>query len=348
MLGDMIAQLSDIPHRRRNPLNGTWVLVSPHRAKRPWQGRVEEARSPAPPAYDPECYLCPGNERAGAARNPQYRGPYVFDNDFPALLLDEAPSGGDEPDPLFQAAPESGICRVVCFSERHDRHMASLSADEVDAVVNTWADQSEELGSRPDINNVQVFENRGALMGCSNPHPHGQIWATFGLPNEARAELSSQRSWLSEHGECLLCRTAEREMEEGARVVCSNDRFVAMVPFWAVWPFETLLLPRFHVADIPALGEADRKELGSILGRLIAGYDSLFGVPFPYSMGFHQRPFDGDGHPEWHLHAHFFPPLLRSATVRKFMVGYELCAEPQRDLTPEAAAARLRLLCPGG
>ena len=348
----MTARLADIPHRRRNPLNGTWVLVSPHRAKRPWQGQVEETQAADAPAYDPSCYLCPGNERAGAARNPDYRGTYVFDNDFPALLPEEATADEAEPDPdpdpLLHAAPETGICRVVCFSERHDRHLAALNAGEMDAVVDPWARQTEELGSRPQINHVQVFENRGALMGCSNPHPHGQIWATRGLPNEAAAELEAARDRLTEHGQCLLCQTAEREMDERLRVVCSNERFVAVVPFWAVWPFETLLLPRFHVAGIPALEPSDRRALGSILSRLIAAYDSLFGVPFPYSMGFHQRPFGGDEHPEWHLHAHFFPPLLRSATVRKFMVGYELCAEPQRDLSPEAAADRLRSFCPSG
>ena len=344
----MTTQLEDTPHRRRIPLNGTWVLVSPHRARRPWQGKVEEAPPQDAPAYDPGCYLCPGNARVGEARNPEYRGTYVFDNDFPALLRDEVPAAAADPDPLLHAAPERGICRVVCFSERHDRHLAALDADEVVEVIDTWAEQSSELGVRPEISNVQVFENRGALMGCSNPHPHGQIWATESLPNEARAELSAQRAWLDDPGGCLLCRTAEREMELGERVVCSNERFMAVVPFWAVWPFETLLLPRFHVADIPALEAEDRAALGSLLGTLIAGYDRIFGVPFPYSMGFHQRPFDGAEHPEHHLHAHFFPPLLRSATVRKFMVGYELCAEPQRDLTPESAAARLRDLCAEG
>jgi UDPglucose--hexose-1-phosphate uridylyltransferase len=335
------------PHRRRNMLTGEWLLVSPQRTARPWQGQVEAVPPEQRPAYDPTCYLCPGNTRAGGARNPAYTGTFVFENDYAALRPDTPPQafareaeGRDKP--LLQAASERGLCRVVCFSPRHDLTLAGMDLAALRRVVDTWADQYTDLAQLPWVHHVQIFENRGALMGASNPHPHGQIWANERMPNEPYKELTEQRSYLAVAGACLLCDYLALELREGTRLVCANEHFVALVPFWAIWPFETLVLPRAHCATVPDLAAEARDGLADILRRLTHRYDHLFGVSFPYSMGFHQRPTDGGAHAEWHLHAHFYPPLLRSATVRKFMVGYELLAQPQRDITPESAAERLR------
>ena len=325
------------PHRRLNLLTGEQVLVSPHRTARPWQGQMENPVVEQRPEYDPTCYLCPGNERAGGARTPPYTSTYVFDNDFAALLPDTKPGRFDR-DGLLVAESERGICRVVCFSPRHDLTLAGMATTAVRQVVDAWTAQYRELGALPWVRHVQIFENRGAMMGASNPHPHGQIWANERLPNEPAKELVQQRA----HRGCLLCDYLDAELADGERIVVSNQRFVALVPFWAAWPFETLVLPRTHSGSLLGLTEPDRDGLADILCRLTRRYDGLFGVPFPYSMGLHQPPTDGADHPEWHLHAHFYPPLLRSATVRKFMVGYELLAGPQRDITPETAAARLR------
>ena len=330
-------------HRRLNQLTGEWVLVSPHRTQRPWQGQVEELAPERRPEYDPDCYLCPGNQRAGGARTPPYDSTYVFDNDF-AALTPELPAQAGLHEGLLLAEPERGSCRVVCYSPRHDLTLGELSATAIRSVVDTWVSQTEELGGLDWVRHVQVFENRGAMMGASNPHPHGQIWANERLPNEAVKELSRQRQHAETGGSCLLCDYLEQELADGARIVCRNDEFVALVPFWALWPFETLVLPIRHIGGLPELAGERRHALADLLGRLARRYDSLFGVTFPYSMGFHQPPTDGEPHPEWHLHAHFYPPLLRSATVRKFMVGYELLAQPQRDITPESAAERLRAL----
>ncbi len=327
-------------HRRLDQLTGEWVLVSPHRTRRPWQGQVEDVAPETRPEYDPSCYLCPGNDRAGGARTPRYESTYVFDNDF-AALTPELPAGANRDDGLLVAEAERGICRVVCYSPRHDLTLGQLSGAATRTVVDTWAEQTVELGGIDWVRHVQVFENRGAMMGASNPHPHGQIWANERLPNQAVKELARQRAHAAAGG-CLLCDYVRQELAAGERVVCGNERFVAVVPFWAVWPFETLVLPTAHAASLPDLDDAGRDALADVLGRLARRYDRLFGVTFPYSMGFHQAPTDGEPHPEWHLHAHFYPPLLRSATVRKFMVGYELLASPQRDLTPESAAERLR------
>ena len=334
------APLDAVPHRRLNRLTGEWLLVSPHRTARPWQGQVEDVVAEERPAYDPECYLCPGNTRVGGAVTPEYTSTYVFDNDFAALLPD-TPALRAETDGLLVAEAERGICRVVCFSPRHDLTLGAMDTRAVRQVVDTWVDQYAELGTIPWVRHVQIFENRGAMMGASNPHPHGQIWADEHLPNEPGKELRQQREY-AEHGGCLLCDYLAVELRTGERVVCENEDFVALVPFWAVWPFETLVLPRAHRGALSDLEDAGRDALADLLGRLARRYDRLFGVTFPYSMGVHQRPTDGDPYPEWHLHAHFYPPLLRSATVRKFMVGYELLAQPQRDITPEAAAERLR------
>lgn len=332
------------PHRRFNPLTGDWVLVSPQRTQRPWQGRVEEVAAPDLP-YDPGCYLCPGNRRAGGAQNPSYESIFVFTNDFAALNSDTPPMKRDTSDPrLLLSESERGACRVVCFSPRHDLTLSRMSVTGVAQVVNIWVDEFAELGSLPYINYVQIFENRGEMMGCSNPHPHGQIWANETIPNEPRKEQESQRTHLQKYGSCLLCDYLRLEKKIGTRVVIENDHFVAIVPFWAVWPCEVLLLSKMHVADTRELDASMRQSLADILKRLTTRYDNLFRTSFPYSMGFHQAPTDGQAHPEWHLHAHFYPPLLRSATVRKFMVGYEMLASPQRDITPEAAADMLRNL----
>ena len=329
------------PHRRFNPLTGEWVLVSPHRTQRPWQGQVEEEPAAAQPEYDPGCYLCPGNERAGGVRNPAYGATFVFDNDFAALKPDTAPDrferGG-----LILAESEPGICRVVCFSPKHNLTMANMAAADLRQVVDRLADQYVDLSARSFINYVQIFENRGAMMGASNPHPHCQIWSSCALPNEVAKEQAAQAEWRARQGTCLLCEYARLEEEAGARVVEENEGFLAVVPFWAIWPFETMVLSRRHLPSIDQLSGPERDLLADILKRITARYDRLFRVSFPYSMGFHQRPTDGAEHPEWHFHAHFLPPLLRSATVRKFMVGYELLGTPQRDITPEAAAERLR------
>jgi len=335
---------SDV-HRRLNPLTGEWVLVSPHRTGRPWQGQSEPP-APAPaPAYDPECYLCPGNVRAGGAQNPRYPSTYVFDNDFAALRAETAAgaaAGELSIAHLLEARGEPGRCRVICYSPLHHLTLGQLPTAGVRHVIDTWADEYQSLGAHPAINAVTIFENRGAMMGASNPHPHGQIWATETLPNELSKESAGQHAFLERRGACLLCDYAALEAEQRERIVCVNERFVAMVPFWAVWPFETLLLPRAHLGSLDRLDGAARDDFAHILKELIARYDGLFDVQFPYTMGLHQRPTDGREHPEWHLHAHFYPPLLRSAAVRKFMVGYEMLAEPQRDITAEAAAARLR------
>ena len=334
--------LKTVPHRRFNPLKREWVLVSPHRTERPWQGQVERQEAAALRAYDPTCYLCPGNERAGGMGNPKYETTYVFDNDF-AALKPEIPLATIDVDKkgVVVAATEPGVCRVVCFSPRHDLTIAQMAVPAVRLVVDTWAEQYQQLGGLGWINHVQIFENRGAIMGCSNPHPHGQIWANQTLPDEPRKEQSAFNDYLRDRGECLLCGYLELEEGMGERIVCENEHFVALVPFWATWPFETLLLSREHVQDL-VLPDVKRDALADIMKRLTTRYDNLFQISFPYSMGFHQRPTDGLEHQEWHLHAHYYPPLLRSATVRKFMVGYEMLAEPQRDISPEAAAQRLR------
>lgn len=341
MAGMLEASLYAQPHRRYNPLTGEWVLVSPQRTQRPWMGQVERVAEAERPRYDPDCYLCPGNLRAGGVRNPHYTGTFVFTNDFPALLPD-IPLQRSRVHPLLIAEGEQGTCRVVCFSPRHDLTLAEMSPAEIRAVVDVWASQVSELGSR--YRWVQVFENKGEMMGCSNPHPHGQIWAGSALPNEPAKEDRQQAAYFAAHNTPLLLDYIALEQEQGVRVVVENAHWLAVVPFWAIWPFETLLLPKRHVLHLPMLDEAERDALADVLKRLLIRYDNLFQVSFPYSMGWHGAPCGVEACAHWQLHAHFYPPLLRSATVRKFMVGYEMLAEAQRDLTAEQAAERLRAL----
>lgn len=337
----------DAPHRRFNPLTREWILVSPHRAKRPWQGQVEKNPPENLPSYDPGCYLCPGNARAGGINNPPYTSTFAFDNDFAALLPQPAEHPMDDdthapPSVLFRAEPETGACRVICFSPRHDQTLPQLSLDQAEAVITAWCDESAALFNRPNIAYVQVFENKGAVMGCSNPHPHSQVWAQSQIPNEPAKELASQHEYYTAHGRPLLLDYLEEERRRGERIVTANQHFTALVPFWAVWPFETLIIAHRPAPSLPNLSQPERRALADIYQKVAIRYDNLFEISFPYSMGFHQAPNDHHNHPEWVLHAHFYPPLLRSATVRKFMVGYEMLGMPQRDITPEAAAARLR------
>lgn len=332
--------LEQYPHRRYNPLLREWVLVSPQRTERPWQGQTEEMALESLPEYDETCYLCPGNKRAGGTKNPDYTTTFVFENDYPALRPD-TPAGHCEED-LLIAEAEPGVCRVVCFSPRHDLTISRMSVEQIRLVVDTWAEQYRELGRLPFVNWVQIFENRGAMMGASNPHPHGQIWAQTHPPNELNKEWMAQTEYITARQRCLLCDYLAMEQKSEARLVCENMDFYIMVPFWAIWPFETMIVSKRHVTGLDDLTSRERDNLAEILKRVTAGYDRLFRVSFPYTMGFHQKPTDGESHDEWHLHSHFYPPLLRSATVRKFMVGYELLAMPQRDVTPESAAARLR------
>ncbi|MBI4876121.1 MAG: UDP-glucose--hexose-1-phosphate uridylyltransferase [Acidobacteria bacterium] len=338
-----MADWAQHPHRRLNPLTREWILVSPHRTQRPWQGQVEREVQPTPIGYDPKCYLCPGNARSGGARNPAYTSTFVFENDFAALKADTPLFTHDESG-LLVAAAEPGNCRVVCFSPRHDLTLALMPPAEIRPVVDVWVEQFLELGALPHIGYVQIFENRGDMMGCSNPHPHGQIWASRTLPTEIEKEDRAQSEYRRERGSCLLCDTLAIESAAGERIVCRNELFTALVPFWAVWPFEILLVSRLHRTGIDQFDGAGRDALAALLHEIAVRFDNLFECSFPYSMGFHQRPTDSGAHEAWHFHAHFYPPLLRSATVRKFMVGYEMLCQPQRDITPEAAAARLREL----
>jgi len=331
--------VNDHTHRRLNPLTGEWLLVSPHRTKRPWQGQQEPNQWPESAAHDPNCYLCPGNSRVGGELNPDYKTTYVFTNDF-AALMPEVPAAPKSADPLFQIQAEQGTSRVICFSPDHSKTLPLLNDEEILAVIKTWINESADLGKN--YPSVQIFENKGAVMGCSNPHPHGQVWAQTQLPTLVQKEDEHQRAFYREQGKSLLLEYAHKEIAAAERVVVENEHWVVVVPFWAAWPFETLLLPKQARARITELSEAEQVSLGAILRNITTRYDNLFECSFPYSMGWHGAPFNTQEAAPWQLHAHFFPPLLRSASVRKFMVGYEMLGEPQRDLSPEQAAERLR------
>src|SRR5208282_2156617 len=334
------SDLEHVPHRRLNLLTREWVLVSPQRTERPWSGKVEASHEHAKP-YDPTCYLCPGNVRAGGVKNPQYAGTFVFDNDYPALVPD-LPEVEVDKSGLTVARAERGICRVVCFSPRHDLRVARMNPLELGQVINVWIEQYRSLAALPWIHHVQIFENCGPIVGASNPHPHCQIWANASLPNEPAKEQASLLEYRARNHSCLLCDYLKFESERRDLLVCENEAFAVLVPYWAVWPFETLVLSKRHMASIDQLTATECDLLAGILKQITTRYDNLFEVPFPYSMGFHQSPTDKTSHEEWHFHGHYYPPLLRSATVQKFMVGYEMLATPQRDLTPESAAIRLR------
>ncbi len=334
--------MEDHPHRRLNVLTGEWVLVSPHRAKRPWQGQVEKISEEKRPEHDPKCYLCPGNERVGGHLNPQYTEPFVFVNDFSALLNDTPEGGVNSKDGLFQAKSESGICKVICFSPRHDLTVPEMEVSEIKKVVDLWVQEYKSIGENDFVNYVQIFENKGSVMGCSNPHPHGQIWSSSSVPNEPAKEQEKMLEYYNKNGRSLLGDYVSAELEKKERVLFENDHFVGLVPYWAVWPFEAMIVSKRHVTSLTDLTEEEKEAFAAAYKELTVMYDNLFEVSFPYSAGIHQKPTDGEDHPEWHLHMHFYPPLLRSATVKKFMVGYEMLGNPQRDITAETSAQRLR------
>jgi len=327
-------------HRRKNLLSGEWVLVSPHRTQRPWQGQVDDAVEEAMPAYDPGCYLCPGNERAGGKLNPDYVGGFAFDNDYSALSSESCVE--QESSPLLVAQAETGICRVVCYSEQHHLRLASMDEAGVTRSLNLLFDEFRQLDKEPGVEYVQIFENRGQMMGCSNPHPHAQIWATSSIPVEPAREWQTQSEYFALNSRRLLLDYLQAELEAGERLVFSNQHAVSMVPYWACWPYETLLIPRRPVGGPDEMFSDEVAGLAQVLRHTLLSCERLFSTAVPYSMGFHPRPSDGAEHPEWQFHVHIYPPLLRSASIRKHMVGFEMLGTPQRDLTPEAAAARLR------
>lgn len=331
------------PHRRYNPLLNEWVLVSPHRANRPWQGQMEDEPTHTLAAYDPACYLCPGNERSNGLVNPAYSETFIFNNDFPALLTEDVFQAA-EPPSLFRSEPERGINKVVCFSPKHNLTMAELTTEEIESIIYAWKQEYITLGKEDFINYVQIFENKGSVMGCSNPHPHGQIWAQTSLPTQIERTQKNLTDYYQKEHRSLLADYVLKELETRERTVFENEYFVVLVPFWAVWPFETMIISKRHFHSIADMTQQETAGFADILKRLTIRYDNLFNTSFPYSSGMHQSPTDGQEHPEWHFHMHFYPPLLRSASVKKFMVGYELLAESQRDITPEKSAELLKNL----
>ena len=336
--------INEDPHRRYNPLINEWVLVSPHRAKRPWQGQKEAINTVALPEYDPECYLCAGNVRANGEVNPAYESSFVFENDFAALKQEAIAFDGNEEGSFFKAQPERGISRVVCFSPRHDLTLPEMDVDGIVNIIHTWQKEYTTLGSVDYINHVQIFENKGSVMGCSNPHPHGQIWAQSSLPTQVQKTQDNLKAYFDKNGTNLLQDYLNEELKVKERVVVENDHFAAIVPFWAIWPFETMIISKRHITKITDFTEDEVAAFAEVLKKLTTKYDNLFETSFPYSSGIHQAPTDGEEHPEWQFHMHFYPPLLRSASVKKFMVGYEMMGESQRDITPEKSAEMLRNL----
>ena len=336
--------INEDPHRRYNPLINEWVLVSPHRSKRPWQGQKEAVNTVGLPQYDPECYLCAGNVRMNGEKNPDYKESFVFENDFAALKQEPIDFGGNEEGSFFKAQPERGISRVVCFSPRHDLTLPEMDVDGIVNIIHTWQKEYIDLGAIDYINHVQIFENKGSVMGCSNPHPHGQIWAQSSLPTQVQKTQDSLKAYFDKNGTNLLQDYLKEELKVKERVVVENDHFAAIVPFWAIWPFETMIVSKRHITKITDFTEDEVAAFAVILKKLTTKYDNLFETSFPYSSGIHQAPTDGEAHPEWQFHMHFYPPLLRSASVKKFMVGYEMMGESQRDITPEKSAEMLRNL----
>jgi UDPglucose--hexose-1-phosphate uridylyltransferase len=335
--------LQQFTHRRLNILNGEWILVAPHRTKRPWQGHEEGKTHKNALRHDPACYLCPSNTRANGTTNPDYKSTYIFVNDFSSLIEDIPPFETGESD-LLVARSERGICKVVCFSPRHDLTLAEMDIHELEGVVNAWRDEYRNLGTYPFINYVQIFENKGEIMGCSNPHPHGQIWAQESIPVEPAKEQEQQGRYYSINHSLMLMDYLKLELEKKERIIYENEGFVVLVPFWAVWPYETMILPKRRIQHMMQFTAAEIQQFAKAIGVIAVKYDNLFKISFPYSSGIHQAPTDGKAHDEWQFHMHFYPPLLRSATIKKFMVGYELMANPQRDITTETSASILREL----
>ncbi|WP_226064523.1 UDP-glucose--hexose-1-phosphate uridylyltransferase [Kaistella polysaccharea] len=338
----MKSNLSDYSHKRFNILTGEWVLVSPHRSKRPWQGQEETIFADVSPSHDPDCYLCAGNTRMNGEKNPDYKEVYAFPNDFPALQATSPEFSFNEG--LFKAESEQGICKVICFSPDHSKSLASMAVEDIDKVVKVWQKEYASLGAQENINYVQIFENKGAVMGCSNPHPHGQIWCQSTLPNEVYKKDGHQKTYFNENQSSLLGDYLSQELRKDERIIYQNDSFVVLVPFWAIWPFETMIIPRKHSSDISKMKDSESFEFADAISKITRAYDKLFACSFPYSSGIHQAPTNGKSNDYWHWHMSFYPPLLRSATVKKFMVGYEMFGSPQRDITPEQAAIALKKL----
>ncbi|XLS29649.1 UDP-glucose--hexose-1-phosphate uridylyltransferase [Flavobacteriaceae bacterium M23B6Z8] len=333
--------LGDHSHRRYNPLTDEWVQVSPHRAKRPWQGQVEKHIQTERPEHDPDCYLCAGNTRANGKTNPDYKDTFSFVNDFSAIP-ENTPDGAFSEGEFFKAKSEKGICKVICFSPRHDLTIPEMPLVSIEKVVTLWTEEYEALAAQPHINYVQIFENKGAIMGCSNPHPHGQIWAQQSIPDEPTKKSRQFRKYYEQHQSVLLVDYIQQELQKKERILFENDHFVTLIPFWAIWPFEAMIVPKRAISQLTQFTQEEQRSFAEAYKKLTICYDNLFETSFPYSAGIHQAPTDGRSYPEWQLHMVFYPPLLRSATVKKFMVGYEMLANPQRDITPEQAAEMLR------
>lgn len=328
---------------RLNILTGEKILVSPHRSKRPWQGQIEESNHDRKPSYDPDCYLCPGNKRADGSVNPNYTEYFSFVNDFSALLKD-SPTGVENQDDLLISEGVKGICKVLAFTPQHDLTLATMPKEAIEKVVELWQKEFDELRKNDWIKYIQIFENKGSIMGCSNPHPHGQIWAQSSIPVELEKENIQQKKYFDSHQQTLLSAYLKVELEKNERIIFQNDSFVVLVPFWAAWPYETMVLSKRPVQYVTDFDDKEIKDLAEALKVLTVKYDNLFSTSFPYSAGIHQAPVNSGDYPHWHWHMHFYPPLLRSATIKKFMVGYEMMANPQRDITPELAADQLKEL----
>lgn len=329
------------PHRRYNPLTEEWILVSPHRSKRPWQGQNETVSENILPEYDPECYLCAGNRRSNGVQNENYTDTYVFENDFAALLQDEVQDNTTQSD-LFRFKPERGLNKVICFSPKHNLTIPEMGIEGIQKIIDTWKEQYIELGSKDFINHVQIFENKGSVMGCSNPHPHGQIWAQSSIPTQVEKTQKSLRNYYEKHQRSLLKDYLEEELKKKERIVSENEHFAVLVPFWATWPYEALIISKRHFGNLTQMTQEEMLAFAEMIKTVTVKYDNLFQTSFPYSSGIHQTPTDNEEHPEWHFHMHFYPPLLRSASVKKFMVGYEMMGEAQRDISPEKSAEILR------